>query len=90
MAGVPGQVPFRYSLIDSPTTTQWDWDTQLTASMGWGMPTSAWCFQGSSVDPVSTTRPAWAAEATALPTATHEPIDGQDTSLSDAADDEIG
>lgn len=80
------QPPTRCSLIDSPTTTQREVDTQLTPDRDWGALTAAACFQGRSVDPVRTSTPAGADEATELPTATHASTAVHDTSLSAAAD----
>lgn len=82
----PGaQPPTRCSVIDSPTTTQRELETQLTPDRGWADPTTAGCLQGWLADPVRITSPAWAAVATELPAETHEPTDVQDTSLRAAA-----
>jgi hypothetical protein len=80
------QLPTRCSLIDSPTTTHRETELQLTPASDWGELTAAACFQGWSAEPVRTSTPAGADEATELPTATHASTAMHDTSLRAAAE----
>lgn len=74
-AGTPDNQEARWALIDSPTTTQVDNDVQETPARGSRTPATAAVPQAPAPgDPVSTTIPAWGADATVVPTATHCPV----------------
>ena len=81
-----GQPPTRCSLIDSPTTTQAESETQLTADSDWGDGTTAGPCQGSPAWPVRMISPAVAEVLPVLPTATQVSMAVQDTSDSEADD----
>src|SRR5581483_2881066 len=82
----PGQPPTRCSVIDSPTSTQWDSETQVTARRDWAAPSVDAPVQGRFGGPVRTSAPAVADAETVVPTSAQVAMARQDRPSRDAVD----